>query len=221
MLTALLIAVAVAAPQWAPPAEPWGHVNDFARVLDYNAVNRLEAQLTEHERQTSNQVVVVTLPTLDGKDIADVTYELGQRWKIGQHGKDNGVIFAIAPRERKMRIEVGKGLEGALTDLQTHIIQEDVVRPYFRNDRINDGIEVGTTAILQAIRGEFKAPAHTQSHGGGFPPFLIIFGFIILFIFFPRFGMLLLMSGGRGGGGGGGFSGGGGSFGGGGSSSSW
>ena len=174
---------------------------------------------------------MVTLPSLDGRDIADVTFDIGKKWQVGQKHSDNGVVFAIAPEDKKMRIEVGKGLEGALTDLQTQTIQQEIVIPHFRSGDFDTGILQGSTAIVQAIRGEFKAPAHavarTQQSGSSWPTFVVIGILILLFIMFPRAGMLLLFSGfggrggGGGGGGGGGFSGGGGSFGGGGSSSSW
>jgi uncharacterized protein len=223
----LILALLIAAADLLVPAAPAGHVNDYAKILSQSTQRELEALLTQHEAKTTNQVVVVTLPSLQGRDIADVTYAIGNAWRVGQKGKDNGVVFAVAPHERRMRIEVGKGLEGALTDLETHVIQDDVVKPAFIAGDFDRGVRDGSRAIVQAIQGEFTAPPHaqTQGHGSPWPALIVVIFLVVLFICFPRAGMLLLFSGigrgGGGGGGGGGFSGGGGSFGGGGSSGSW
>jgi len=230
------LALVLLAPAWAAaftlPDAPSGHVNDWAHALGPETTAQLEALLRDEEARTSTQIVVVTLPSLDGKDIADVTAEIGKKWKIGQAKKDNGVIFAIAPSERRMRIEVGRGLEGAFTDLQTHVIQDEVVKPAFLAGKIEAGILAGTRAIVAAVHGEFAGqgqPQKTVSRHLTWQLAIPVVLLVLLFLFFPRAGMLFLLMatgrGGRGGGGfgsgGGGFSGGGGSFGGGGSSSSW
>jgi len=235
----ILCAPLVAAAFAIPPA-PTAHVNDYANVLTPESAQQIEALLQKEETDTSTQIVVVTLPSLDGQDIADVTASIGKSWKIGQKSKDNGVIFAIAPTDRRMRIEVGRGLEGALTDLETHVIQDEVVKPAFLAGHIDQGILDGSRAIVTAVHGEFVGThgkvAATHVGWKTVVPILVV---VLLFLFSPRAGMLFLLmgalgrrgggiggGGGVGGGGGrdgdgGGFSGGGGSFGGGGSSSSW
>ncbi len=134
-----------------------GRVVDQANVLSAQQESTLDAKLAEHERKTSNQVVVVTLASLEGYDISDYGYQLGRYWKIGQKDLNNGVLLIVAPNERKVRIETGYGLEGALPDvLGNQIIQAEIV-PRFRNGDTAGGIEVGTQAILDAIAGEYQA----------------------------------------------------------------
>jgi uncharacterized protein len=209
-----------------------GRVVDDAHILSPQAVRRLDAQLADYERGTGNQVVVVTLPSLQGTDIADYGYQLGRAWGIGQKGKDNGVLLIVAPAEHKVRIEVGYGLEGTLTDAQSSVIVQQVILPQFRAGHLQQGILDGTQALLDTLGGH-GVPASQGASGAQASPAQLIFLLIFLFFFF-RFAMrhpflaMLLMSGnssrfgGRfGGGSGSGFSGGGGSFGGGGASGSW
>jgi uncharacterized protein len=206
------------------PDRPMGRVHDAASVLSPSARAQLEERLRAYEARTSNQVVVATFPSLEGDDIADVGYRLGQKWGIGQQGRDNGVLFVVAVAERRMRIEVGKGLEGALTDLQAKIILDEVVRPALAQGRFDLGVLRGTEAILQATAGEFRGRGQvTRAPVPLLAKVVIGVLLLVLFIFFPRAGMLVLWSLASGGRrrGGGGFSGGGGRFGGGGASGSW
>lgn len=214
------------------PDRPAGRVNDYARVLSPEVRRQVEAALAVAEARTSNQLVVVTLPSLDGEEIADVGYRVGRTWGIGQRGRDNGVLLLVAVAERRVRIEVGKGLEGALTDLESKIIIDEVIGPELVRGRFEVGLARGAEAIVQAVEGEFQGQGRVSAEGreprrgvpvGG----LIVIGLLVLLFFVsPRTGMLVLgsmmmMGGRRGGGRGGGFSGGGGSFGGGGASGSW
>ena len=129
---AALIAVVVAAG--AAPSFPalTGRVVDEAGILSSDTQSRLTALLAEHEQQTGHQVVVVTLKSLQGNDIADYGYQLGRAWGIGQKGKNTGALVIVAPNERKVRIEVGYGLEGILTDAQSKLIIENTILPYFK-----------------------------------------------------------------------------------------
>lgn len=221
MWIALAVATTLAAV--TVPEAPEGRVNDYANVLSAGNQRQLEAKLAEWERRTSNQVVVVTLPSLEGEDIADVAYRFGQAWGLGQRNRDNGVLLLVAMAERRDRIEVGKGLEGALTDLESSIILNDVMKPLLAQGRAEDAILYGTDAILTAVKGEYRA--YPQKVRVKPMTALLFAGFLlVLFIFFPRAGMFLLFALGnrRGGGfGDGGFRGGGGRFGGGGASGSW
>jgi uncharacterized protein len=183
-------------------------------------------------------VVVVTLKSLQGTSIEDYGYQLGRHWGIGQKGKDNGALLIVAPNEHKVRIEVGYGLEGELTDAASKLIIENIIVPAFKSGRFGPGIVAGTGAILKVLGGEqLEVPVRRERDeqrgtGGGLPLLPMLFvGLFWLFamrgrvgrrggffpIFFPGSG------GGRGGGGsfGGGFGGGGGGFGGGGASGSW
>lgn len=234
LLLGLLAGVAAAAPVF--PALS-GRVVDEAGILSPATQERLTAMLAQHERQTGNQVVVVTLKSLQGYPIEDYGYQLGRQWGIGQKGHDNGALLIVAPREHRTRIEVGYGLEGRLTDAQSKLLIENIILPEFRKGDFDAGVLAGTSTLLRVLGGDASAlpqqDVQPQSDdGGGIAPFLVI---LLLWVVFGRFLWPLFFLGafgGRGGGGfgggfsgggfsGGGFSGGGGSFGGGGASGSW
>lgn len=221
------------------PSRPEGYVHDQAGLLEASLRATLEDQLKSFEDKTSNQVVVATFPSLEGASLEDFSIRLAQAWKVGQKGKNNGVIFLIFKNDRQMRIEVGYGLEGVLPDLVAGQIIREVVTPFFRNGDYAGGIMAGVEAIFKATQGEFKA-APKKDEG---PETLTKF-IILLFVFFFFYGFVQRSTyringrGGRsggfyggfptggggfssGGGFGGGFSGGGGSFGGGGASGRW
>ena len=133
-----------------------GRVVDQANLLSASTERQLTTLLAEHEQKSSNQVVVVTLPSLQGYDIAEYGYQLGRHWAIGQQGRDNGVLLIVAPNERKVRIEVGYGLEGTLTDALSKTIIESEITPRFKQGDMERGIVEGTRAILGTIEGSYK-----------------------------------------------------------------
>jgi uncharacterized protein len=227
-----------------------GRVVDGANILDAATRESLTTKLADLESKTSNQMVVVTLRSLEGLSIEDYGYQLGRQWGIGQKSRSNGALLIVAPNERKVRIEVGYGLEGTLTDAVTHLIIQNAVLPRFRVNDFAGGITRGVDDIIQALSGdaeEFKRRAAQRPDSSG--PSLDIGTIILMIAVF--FILMRLMRGAGGGGGfrqrgrgypgpifipsgggwssgssggggfGGGFSGGGGSFGGGGSSGSW
>ncbi|MGQ7845033.1 TPM domain-containing protein [Granulosicoccus sp. 3-233] len=134
-----------------------GRVVDQAELLNASEETSLTAQLEAHEQETGNQLVIATITSLDGRDIADYANRLGRFWQIGTSENDNGVLLLVAPNERKVRIEVGYGLEGALTDSLSSIIIQREILPAFRQGSFSTGIQQGVDAILQAIRGEYTA----------------------------------------------------------------
>jgi uncharacterized protein len=139
-----------------------GRVVDNANLLSPVVEQRLTQQLKAHEDKTTNQVVVVTVNTLQGLDIADYGYQLGRYWKIGQAGKNNGVLLIVAPKQRKVRIEVGYGLEATLTDaLSKQIIDFDIIPRFKRND-FPGGIQAGVNAILGILGGSIDASQYQQ-----------------------------------------------------------
>lgn len=156
-----------------------GRVIDQAGLLDASAEKALTEQLAAHEAETSNQIVVVTVNSLEGYDDADYALKLGRAWGIGTEEKNNGVILLVAPNERKVRIEVGYGLEGALPDgLAGQIIRRDIL-PSFKESEFSTGIQSGVKAILQAVVGEYKAesrPSRNRRNSND-----KAFGFIPLF----------------------------------------
>ena len=240
-LTCLLLAIAaVQAALSFPPLT--GRVVDNAHVLSQDTQEKLTALLAQEEKQTGNQIVVATLPSLQGTSIEQYGYQLGRAWGIGQKGKNNGAIVIVVPSEHKARIEVGYGLEGQLTDAQSRVIIDEFMRPAFRRNDYDAGVTAGTQAVIKVLGGVTLQPSEEydsdQDRGGGnfsWVPIVVI----LIWIVFGRFLWPLLFlgggwggsrggwggggfgGGGWGGGSGGGFSGGGGSFGGGGASGSW
>jgi len=224
----------IVAGAWAAPEFPelTGRVVDQAGLLSAAVEESLTGDLQRHEAETTNQVVVVTLESLGGYDIADYGFQLGRHWGIGQEGKDNGVLLIVAPSERKMRIEVGYGLEGALTDATAKSIIERVIVPKFKSGDFEDGVREGVAAILDVLGGEEWSGTDQTSDQDEltFLEIVMIAAFLIIFVVLwwasSHFGWGGGWGGGfRSGGGGfssgGGFSGGGGSFGGGGASGGW
>jgi uncharacterized protein len=214
-------------------------VNDYTSTLSSDEGNELENILAQFERETSNQVVVIMMPSLQGEALEDYTLRVAEKNKLGKKGRDNGVLLFIAKEDKLMRIEVGYGLEGALNDATSDQIIRHVIRPRFRDGDFYGGIKEGVGAIILATKGEFKGMNENKASKKIFPfiiVFLIIIGSIINRIFrggnrhyvgssgYSRSGGWWGgggFGGGSSGGGGGGFSGGGGSFGGGGASGSW
>ena len=148
----------IAASAWALDVPPLtGRVVDLAHVLPADVAASLTSDLEAHETKTSNQVAVLILPSLEGEPLESFSHLVGTTWKLGQKGTENGVLLLIALRERKVRIEVGYGLEGTLTDLRSsHIIRQEIV-PRFRSGDLPGGIAAGVQAILGTIEGTYKA----------------------------------------------------------------
>lgn len=231
------------------PPRPENHFNDYADVVAPNIAQQINQKLADFERETSDQVVVAVYPTMQSdSSINDYAQRVAQNWQVGLKDKKNGVVLLVFVQDRKMSMQVGYGLEGALPDILTKQIQEEVIKPQFKNGNYGAGLNAGVDAILQSIKGEYKGTGTTvrdrEGRGGGFNGIiiLIVFALIMMSMFrSARRGSIYsgrgrhsygggFWGGGWGGGGGGwgggssgggSFSSGGGSFGGGGSSSSW
>jgi uncharacterized protein len=208
-----------------------GRVVDLANVLSHAERTDLEARLAAYEQKTTQQFVVLTVPSLEGDPIEDFSIRVVEQWKLGKAKEDNGLLLVVVPKDRKMRIEVGYGLEGNITDALTSRIIRQILRPAFRQGAYGPGITTAIKALMQAGSGEVVDALPTQAaadDGGGMSPIIIVI-IILLILFGPRFFFPFFLGiawGGRGGGGwgsggGGGFSGGGGGFGGGGASGDW
>lgn len=209
---------------------------------------RIERKLKEFDDQTSSQVVVAIFPELPSPSLEDFTARTAESWKVGRKELDNGVVLFVFVNDRKMRLEVGYGLEGALPDITARQIVDEVIAPRFRAGRFGEGIEAGVDAVMAATRGEYTAPPKKPPADSGPLPLLLPLGFIAMIWVLSRImnrplgpisrqrrrrgGFWYIGpggfgggggwgGGGFGGGGGGGFGGGGGSFGGGGASGSW
>jgi uncharacterized protein len=250
-LAALFVILCLFTPAMAAPTFPalTGRVVDEANILSPATEADLTQKLAALESKTSRQLVIVTLPSLQGYEISDYGYQLGRAWGIGQKKLNNGVLFIVAPKEHATRIEVGYGLEPILTDALSSVIIQTQALPHFRRNDFDSGITAAANALIQQLsleRSEAEARAaaagkQVQNRQGEDLP-----GWLVLLIFLGIFGFIFFQSGGggppgrRGGGGpyyggggwpgggwggggfgGGGFGGGGGGFGGGGASGRW
>lgn len=226
---------------FAQPSFPalTGRVVDDADVLSADQEQILSAKLEALENATTDQFVVATLSSLQGYEIRDYGYQLGRFWQIGRKDRNNGVLLVVAPKERKVAIEVGYGLEGTLTDAITKLIIENAIIPKFKKGDLPGGVSAGAEKIIAILSGdkEMVLKLRSAQQRGQWITIaftVAIISFVLLIFIFNIFGGgTRRRSGGSGrssggwasGGGwssgGGGFSGGGGSFGGGGSSGSW
>lgn len=140
-----------------------GRVNDLAGMLDAQTAARIEAELAAFEASDSTQVVVLTIPSLEGENIEEYAIKTAQGWGLGQKGKDNGVLLLVAKNDRQVRIEVGRGLEGPLTDALAGRIVDQVIVPKFKAGDVPGGVSQGVSSIIAATRGEYKG---TGDKGG-------------------------------------------------------
>jgi uncharacterized protein len=164
-----------------------GYVNDYGNMISPSVRAELENELKSFEQTDSTQIVILTIPSLEGEVIEDLSIKVAESWKIGQKNKDNGVIFLVAKQERKMRIEVGRGLESRLTDLMAGRIIDLVVKPRFKRGDFDGGFIAGVSALIDATRGEFKADGNHR------PQKLDRFSQIFTFLIFG--GIILLVLG--------------------------
>ncbi|MBL9142388.1 MAG: TPM domain-containing protein [Verrucomicrobiaceae bacterium] len=253
----IAICLAVLASWWANaadalPPKPAAYINDYASVMDSVSVQRLNSKLESFERESSNQIVVALFPKLpDNTYLEDFTVKTAQAWAVGRKQQDNGIVFFAFVTDRKMRIEVGYGLEGRVPDSVADSIIRNEIRPAFKAGNYTLGVERAIDSLIAATRGEYQGTGkttHEEKNEGIVIPGWLALCLIILFLIWIHTGDTMFQRGGRvvvhtgldllrivlsssggssGGGGGGwssssgGFSGGGGSFGGGGASGDW
>ncbi|MEP7143622.1 MAG: TPM domain-containing protein [Ferruginibacter sp.] len=180
------------------PPNPPKLVNDYANILTADQKQALESKLFQFDDSTSSQLTVVIVPRLDGKDVADAAIELGRTWGVGGKKNNNGVVLLVSVEDRKLNISPGYGLEKALPDLICQQIIKTIIVPNFKGNDYYRGLDEGTDAIIQATKGEFKAPENYRSRSGGSP-----FGLakIIFFVIIVIVVLAFKSRGGRGGGG--------------------
>lgn len=166
------------------PDKPQGRVNDYAGLITSSMEEVLETLLEEHEKDTSNQIAIATFLSLDGNSIEDLSYRLATQWKLGQKDKNNGVLLIVSRDDRKLRIEVGYGLEASLTDAKCRMIIENEIKPFFKSGNYDDGFNAGIHAIIAVIKKEYQPSSNTSSSSSLFP-FLFFF---LLFLIFSLFG---------------------------------
>jgi uncharacterized protein len=186
---AFAAAPALAAGPTFPPLT--GRVVDNANILSPQVENDLTAKLDKLEKDTGRQLVVATLPDLQGYEIEDYGYQLGRTWGVGEKGKNTGALLIVAPTERKVRIEVGYGLEPILTDALSSVIIQTAVLPKFQAGDLEGGVVQGTDALIQQLtlpedearaRAEqaFKVPVKKPYSG---PPIVVVIIIVFLLVY--------------------------------------
>lgn len=152
----ILAAGLLALPVFALDVPPLkGHVNDYAALFSPKMAGFIEKDLAEFEKKETTQIVILTIPSLRGEVLEQYSLKVAEKWKIGRKKLDNGVILLISKEDRKLRIEVGYGLEGRLTDLVAGRIIDNSIKPFFKKGDYDNGLFNGVQAIKQAVWGEY------------------------------------------------------------------
>jgi uncharacterized protein len=161
----ILLVLLSSAPLLAQPAVPTlqQRVTDFTNSLNFNEWRTLESRLKQFEDSTSTQVAILMINSLEGASLEDFSMKVFEKNKIGQKGKDNGILILVAKSDHRVRIEVGYGLESVLTDAATSQIEEREIKPYFKADNFYGGLSAGVQAIMAASAGEYKVEPRGKS----------------------------------------------------------
>lgn len=184
----LLVSFVSSAQNIPPRPNPPRLVNDFAGVLSAGEVQQLERELVNYDDTTSNQITIVTVKTLDDYPIEEYALKILRDWGVGNKKTNNGIVILAAIDDRKVRIEVGYGLEGAIPDITaSHIIQNDIA-PNFRGGNYYEGLSKAAASIIKAAAGEYKAPKgyRSKKSSKGIPIGLIVFVIIMIALFAGR-----------------------------------
>lgn len=182
----LILAAVLALSQDFP--DHTGFVNDFAGVIDAKSKAKLTEMLAQFAKDKDTHLIVVTVKSLGGLTVEDYTNKLFRKWGVGEKGKNNGILFLNAPSERKLRIEVGRGLEGRLTDIEGKMILDSVVRPEFKEGRPGNGFLKGCQAVIEKMTATKEEPKEqavsqkTSSGGGSAAIILLVFGVGAVFV---------------------------------------
>ncbi len=191
LLTIALLGTTFLMAQIPDRPSPPRLVNDFAGILEQNEYNNLEKSLEQFARETSTQILVVTVQDLQGYDPGDYAFRLGEKWGVGQKGKDNGIVVLLKPKKGNERgqvfIATGYGLEAVLPDAVVNgdIIDTEMI-PHFREGQYYQGLVNGISVIMDITRGEYSAAYYREHHarkGGGLLP--VIFFFLFIFVILP------------------------------------
>lgn len=179
----LLLSGAAARPASALNVPPLtGRVNDTAHILSPGSVRVLEQTLTSLEQTDSTQIVVLTIPSLQGESLEPYALKVAETWKIGQKGVDNGALLLIAVQDRKIRIETGYGLEGRLTDLVAGRIIRERITPAFKRGNYDQGVIEGVAAMAAAVKGEYAGKGDRKT--GSRPDPAGLLAFLVIGLFF-------------------------------------
>lgn len=192
-LSAAFIPASEHARAYVSPGKPTGFVNDFANVIDDETQASFETDLSNFAKETSNQIAVATLPNLSGDSIENVANELFREWGVGGKERSNGVLILVAVEDRQTRIEVGYGLEGAITDLESGRIVDYTLLPAFRENDYAGGITKAASQIKEAVAGEFNV-AETERQTGNSVPNIFLNSFYYGLFAFVWMGSFLARS---------------------------
>ena len=200
LLGLLLLLLLLRGTAWAvvPVPSLSGRVVDLTHTLSPAAQARIDASLADLERRKGSQIAVLIVPTTDGEDLAQFGIRVAEAWKLGRKGVDDGAILLVARNDRKMRIEVGYGLEGAIPDAVAKRVVSDVIAPYFRQGDFAGGIEAGVDQLVKLVDGEPLPPPKPAPTGAAADIGAILFGGIVLGVIVGR--LLRLWLGAAGGG---------------------
>ena len=170
-----------------------GRVNDYANMLSPGVSQRLEQLLADFESSDSTQIVVLTITSLEGESLEEYAIKVAEAWRIGQTKLDNGAILLISKQEHKIRIEVGRGLEGVLTDLVSGRIIRGDMSPHFKNNDYDTGITAGVASIMKVVRGEYKAQPRDLKQGkkGAEPVYTLLIFLLVAVVFLGSFSKFL------------------------------
>lgn len=191
VLLALLITTPLSAQDFP---DPTGHVNDFANLLEQREVQNLESKLQTYRDTTSNVIAIAIVESLQDLPREEVASTLFNEWRMWEGERQNGVLILVAPNEREMQIEVGYGLEGAITDLQAGRIVDEIMRPNFQDGNFYTGLQRATTVLMQLGAGEYDAVDSATEDSGNFSLIVLIIIFIVIYT------LVRASGGGRGGG---------------------
>ena len=187
----LLLLPCVVYPLDVPPLR--AHINDYAGLISPEASRQMEQKLSDFEKSDSTQIVVLTIPSLEGENLEEFSIKVAEAWRIGQKGIDNGAILLIAKQERKIRIEAGRGLEGKLTDLMSGRIIRSDISPRLKVNDYDGGITAGISAIMKVVRGEYQAPLRDLQQGkkSANPVFTLLIFLIVAIVFIGAMSKIL------------------------------
>lgn len=183
ILFTLLLLFPISVFAYTSPGSPAGFVNDFAGVLSQEKKQEMETILQDYKNSTGNEIAIVFIQELKDETIESYAVRLFEEWGIGSKDKDNGVLFLASISDREMRIEVGYGLEGDLTDIESKRIITDAVKPYFASGDYNGGALAAIEGIKTAIGGEYASAGNGKVQGPGLESFLFGNFWFIIFIF--------------------------------------
>ena len=188
LLGLLLLVLLLRGTAWAvvpvPPLS--GRVVDLTHTLSPAAQARIDASLADLEKRKGSQIAVLIVPTTDGEDLAQFGIRVAEAWKLGRKGVDDGAILLVAKNDRRLRIEVGYGLEGAIPDAVAKRVVSDVIAPYFKRGDFSGGIEAGVDQLVKLVDGEPLPPPAPASSAAGIDVGAIFFGGIVLGVLVGR-----------------------------------